>query len=53
MIEAQEKCVALLKKASTRARVLLIVVKALISGNSYDESKGPSKLSMFFIGPNS
>jgi len=53
IIEAQEKCNALLKKENIRAKIPLIVIKALVSGNWCNESEGPSKMSMFFIGPNS
>ena len=53
IIEAEEKCIALMKKAGVRVRIPLIIVKALISGNWCNESKSLSKLSMFFIEPNS
>jgi len=35
-----------------RAKIPLIVVKALISGSWCNKNKGPGKMSMFFIGPN-
>lgn len=53
IIEAQAQCNALLKKENIRAMIPLIVVKALVSGNWCNKSEGPSKMSMFFIGPNS
>ena len=44
ILENQEHCDDLIKRQDDRAKIPLIVIKALVSGNWCNESEGPNKM---------
>ena len=53
ILEAQEHCNALMKLQGVRVKIAFVVVKYLVSGNWCNESEGPKKMLILYVGPNS